>query len=75
MRFVHTKQAVVEGFLVFRWEDRYEEGRARLADWVRNGQIKYLEDIVDGFENAPKAFIGQLGGANFGKLLIRVSDE
>ncbi|MBT3942742.1 MAG: NADP-dependent oxidoreductase [Chloroflexi bacterium] len=75
MRFVHAKQAVVEGFLVFRWEDRYEEGRARLAQWVKNGQIKYLEDVVEGFENAPKAFIGQLGGANFGKLLIKVSDE
>ncbi|MCH8817956.1 MAG: NADP-dependent oxidoreductase [Chloroflexi bacterium] len=75
MRYVHYKQAVVEGFLVFRWADRYEEGRARLADWVRDGKIKYREDIVEGFENAAKAFIGQLGGANFGKLLIKVSDE
>ena len=75
MRYVHYKQAVVEGFLVFRWADRYEEGRARLAGWVRDGKIKYREDIVEGFENAAKAFIGQLGGANFGKLLIKVSDE
>lgn len=75
MRYVHTKQATVEGFLVFRWADRYEEGRVRLAQWVREGRIKYREDVVEGFDNAVKAFIGQLGGANFGKLLVKVSDE
>ena len=75
MRYVHAAQATVEGFLVFRWEDRYDEGRARLAQWVKNGEIKYKEDVVEGFENSAKAFIGQLGGANFGKQLIKVSDE
>ena len=75
LRYVHAAQATVEGFLVFRWADRYEEGRSRLAQWVRDGQIKYKEDVVEGFENSAKAFIGQLGGANFGKLLIKVSDE
>jgi NADPH-dependent curcumin reductase CurA len=33
----------------------------------------YREDIVDGLENAPEAFIGLLEGKNFGKLVIRVS--
>jgi hypothetical protein len=75
MRYIHAKQAVVEGFLVFRWADRYEEGRARLARWVRDGSIKYREDIVEGFENAVTAFIGMLNSANFGKLLIKVADE
>jgi NADPH-dependent curcumin reductase CurA len=39
-----------------------------VAGWVR-----YLEDIVDGLENAPEAFIGMLEGRNFGKLIIRVA--
>jgi NADPH-dependent curcumin reductase len=40
---------------------------------VRDGSLKYREDIVDGLENAPAALIGMLEGKNFGKLLIRVS--
>jgi NADPH-dependent curcumin reductase CurA len=45
----------------------------RATPWVREGRLKYREDIVDGLENAPGAFTGMLAGANFGKLLIRVS--
>jgi NADPH-dependent curcumin reductase CurA len=40
---------------------------------VRDGSLKYREDIVDGLENAPAALIGMLEGKNFGKLPIRVS--
>ena len=40
---------------------------------MRDGRLKYKEDIVDGLENAPEAFIGMLDGKNFGKLIIRVS--
>ena len=46
----------------------------RLADWVKDGAIKYREDVIEGFENAPQAFIGMMHGANFGKLLIKVAD-
>jgi NADPH-dependent curcumin reductase CurA len=45
----------------------------RAAPWVRDGRIKYREDIVDGLENAPEAFAGMLAGRNFGKLIIKVS--
>jgi NADPH-dependent curcumin reductase CurA len=45
----------------------------RATPWVREGRLKYREDIVDGLENAPGAFTGMLEGANFGKRLIRVS--
>jgi len=41
---------------------------------IRDGRIRYREDIVDGFENTPEAFAGLLRGQNFGKLIIRVSD-
>jgi NADPH-dependent curcumin reductase CurA len=44
--------------------------RARDA-LVREGSLKHREDIVDGPENAPEAFLGMLGGRNFGKLLVR----
>ena len=75
LRQLLVNQARMEGFLVFRFESRYEEARPRLAEWVKAGRIKYREDIVNGLENAPRAFIGMMNGANFGKLLVSVSDE
>ena len=74
LRFLLTNQARMEGFLVFSYTDRYEEARARLAGWVKDGAIKYREDVIEGFENAPQAFIGLMHGANFGKLLIKVAE-
>jgi NADPH-dependent curcumin reductase CurA len=44
----------------------------RAAPWVRDGSLRCREDIVEGLENAPEAFIGMLEGQNFGKLLVRV---
>jgi NADPH-dependent curcumin reductase CurA len=67
-------RATVEGFLVYDFELQHEIARARIANWIKDGQIKYKEDVVDGFENAPEAFIGLLNGKNFGKLLIKVSE-
>ena len=68
------KRARVEGFLVFDFADRYPEALRELAAWVRAGQIKYHEDIADGLENAPRAFIGMLQGHNLGKQLVKVAD-
>jgi len=45
------------------------------APLVKSGQLKYREDIVEGLDNAPEAFIGLLQGKNFGKLLVRVGDD
>ena len=67
-------QSRAEGFLVYQFERQHEVGRARLASWIREGRLKYREDVVDGFENAPTAFIGLLRGENFGKLLVKLSD-
>jgi NADPH-dependent curcumin reductase CurA len=69
-----TKQARIEGFIVFNFQNEHDVARARLASWVRDGSLKYREDVVDGFEQAPRAFIGLMNGANFGKLLVKVSD-
>jgi hypothetical protein len=43
-----------------------------MAGWVKSGAIKYREDIVEGFENLPHAFIGLLQGENTGKRLVKV---
>jgi len=68
-----AKQAKAEGFLVSQFADRYEEGYKQLSVWLRQKRIKGREDIVDGLENAPRAFIGMLEGRNTGKQLVKVA--
>jgi NADPH-dependent curcumin reductase CurA len=62
----------MEGFLVIDYAHRYEEAATRLACWVADGSIRYREDVVDGLENAPRAFVGLMHGENRGKLLVKV---
>jgi NADPH-dependent curcumin reductase CurA len=69
-----TKQARAEGFLVFQFTERYQEGLRQMAEWLRDGRIKYREEFVEGLENAPRAFIDMLKGKNTGKQLIRIAD-
>lgn len=75
IRLLTTHQARMEGFLVSQFANRHEEGRQRLAGWIREGKVKYKEDVVEGLERAPRAFIGMMRGENFGKLLIKVAAE
>ena len=46
-----------------------------MAGWIRDGRIKYREDIREGLDQAPAAFSAMLAGGNFGKTLVRVSDD
>ncbi len=72
-RSMLTNQATTEGFLVFQFAQKYHIGMKRMAKWIKEGKLKYKEDIIEGLENAPDAFIGLMNGKNFGKLLIKVS--
>jgi NADPH-dependent curcumin reductase CurA len=69
-----AKQAKAEGFLVFQFADRFQEGLRQMAQWLQEGKLKYRENIVEGIENAPRAFIGMLKGENIGKQLVKVAD-
>ncbi len=71
-RHLLNKAARMEGFLVWDYEHRYEEAVERLARWVRDGQLRYREDIVQGIERAPGAIAELYQGANTGKRLIRL---
>jgi NADPH:quinone reductase len=66
-----VKQLKVEGFIVFRWQSRYGEGIGQMAEWLKEGKLKHREQVVLGFENAAKAFIGMLQGDNTGKMLVK----
>jgi len=70
-----VKRAKMEGFLVTDYTERREEGLRQLSEWVRSGTLKYREQITEGIENAPRAFIEMLSGRNIGKQLVKVSAE
>ena len=53
---------------------RYDEAAKRLGAWVADGSIRYREHVVEGLENAPRAFIGMLRGENRGKAMVKVAD-
>ena len=75
MRAVLTNRLLIRGFIVWDFADQETEFRDTVAGWLRDGRIKYREDIVDGLENAPRAFQGLLQGRNFGKQVIRVAPD
>jgi NADPH-dependent curcumin reductase CurA len=74
-RTILTKRIKMQGFIIFDdFGDRYGEFYQQMSSWVAEGRIHYREDIVEGLENAPEAFIGLLEGKNFGKLIVRVAE-
>jgi NADPH-dependent curcumin reductase CurA len=74
-RHLLVKRARMQGFVVFDFVKRYAEARDKLAQWVKDGTIRYREDILDGIENAPGAIAGLYRGDNVGKRLIRIAVE
>ena len=76
MTTVLQKRVRMEGFIILdHYGERFERFRKEMGEWVAAGKIKLREDVVDGLENAPKAFIGLLEGKNFGKLVVRVAED
>ena len=67
-----VKSAMMKGFIITAYTDRFVEGGTQLAKWLREGKLKYAENIVEGFENAPRAFLGLFKGENLGKQLVKV---
>jgi NADPH-dependent curcumin reductase CurA len=68
-----TKRLTMQGFIVMDYMAERDKAMADLQSWVKSGQVKVPEDIMEGLENTPKALIGLLAGDNFGKRMVRVS--
>ena len=73
MRSILVKRLTFRGFIVWDFANQEKEALQQLAKWIKQRKLHYLEDIVDGLENAPEAFIGLFDGKNFGKLVVRVN--
>lgn len=73
-RAILTRRLTLRGFIVSDFAARQADFLRDISGWLREGRIKYREDVVDGLEKAPRALIGLLRGENFGKLLVRVAE-
>jgi len=69
---VLVSRALIKGFIVSDHGDRLAAFLGDCTRWLREGRLKYREDVVDGLEAAPAALIGVLEGRNFGKMLVSV---
>lgn len=75
MRCVLSNQALVKGFSVRHNLHRMGEYRAQASAWIREGKLRYREEIVQGIENTPDAFRAILKGSNQGKMLVQVGAD
>ena len=62
-------------FIVHDYVKEYENARRQISQWLKDGRLKYRDDIIDGLEQAPDAFIGLFSGENIGKRLVRINKE
>ncbi len=74
-RHLLVRRARMQGFVVLDFKARYPEALAALAQWVREGRIRYREDILEGIEQAPGSIAGLYRGENLGKRLIRIAPD
>jgi len=74
-RHLLVQRASMQGFVIFDHRDHYPQAWADLAQWLREGKLRYLEDVLDGIEHAPDAIAGLYRGENLGKRLIRLAAD
>lgn len=71
--YLLVNSALMQGFIVTDYAARSAEGIGQLGQWLAEGKLKYAENIVEGFENTPQAFLGLFTGENLGKQLVKVA--
>jgi len=72
--YLLVNRALMQGFIITDYGPRFVEGVTQLGQWLGEGKMKYAENIVEGFENTPQAFLGLFTGENLGKQLVKVAD-
>ncbi|WP_044339182.1 MDR family NADP-dependent oxidoreductase [Rossellomorea aquimaris] len=66
--------ALMKGFVVNDYNDRFKEGATELGQWLSQGKLQYEETITEGLENVTEAFLGLFQGKNIGKQLVKIAD-
>lgn len=68
------KSAKIEGFVVFDYQEEFKAAKKEMGEWLNNDELFYKENLIEGFENIPSAFIGLFEGENIGKQMIKVAE-
>lgn len=68
------KSARIEGFVVFDFKEEFDDAKKQLGKWYRSGELKYRENLIEGFDQIPSAFIGLFTGENIGKQMVKVGE-
>jgi NADPH-dependent curcumin reductase CurA len=66
-----TRSVLMQGFIVSNYQSRFGEGIQQLAQWLKEGKLKYTETIREGFDNLPEALLGLFSGDNTGKMIVK----
>ena len=69
-----NKRIKMQGFLVFDYMDQYKDARSQLKSWIKSGQLNPVNDVVEGLEQAPEAFVNLLAGGNVGTRMVKIAD-
>jgi len=70
------QRLLMKGFIIMLdYPNERDAFLQQMGEWVDAGKVVFKEDVTEGLENAPDAFIGLLQGKNFGKLVVRVADD
>ncbi|MEH6778692.1 NADP-dependent oxidoreductase [Maribacter arcticus] len=69
--FLVKNSALMQGFIVSNYADKFPEAMKHLATWLGEGKLTYKETIVEGFENTPQAFLDMMAGKNKGKMIVK----
>jgi len=67
-----SKSALMQGFIVSDFADKFPVAKKQLFDWLRDGKLTYHETIINGFEQIPQAFLGLFEGNNEGKMIVKI---
>lgn len=70
--FLIRKSALMQGFIVSNYAEKFPEGMKQLSQWLSEGKLHSTETIVEGFENIPQAFIDLFDGKNTGKMIVKI---
>lgn len=73
MRMMLVKRMMVKGFIVGEYAPRRAEFERDMSQWVREGKVKWREDVADGLDKAPAVLLGLTSGKNVGKAVVKVS--
>lgn len=70
--FLIKNSALMQGFIVSNYEDKFPEAMNQLSGWLADGKLTYTETIVEGFDKIPSAFIDLFEGKNKGKMIVKI---